>query len=113
MDITDIRYTDGMKDSIVIEPSNMTVAWPLNNEEVRPDVEAWLNTGGTIQEPRVVGLPPVPRKAEIINRLDRIDVESVRPLRAIAEGTAIQADRDKLTSLEAEAASLRAELATL
>ena len=42
-----------------------------------------------------------------------IDAASVRPLRAIANGDATQDDREKLAALDAEAASLRAELAGL
>jgi hypothetical protein len=46
-------------------------------------------------------------------RLAEIDAASIRPLRAIAQGEAVQADHDKLTALDAEAAELRAELAGL
>jgi hypothetical protein len=53
------------------------------------------------------------RRAEIISRLSAIDTDSVRPLRAIADGTATDFDRQKLAALETEAATLRAELATL
>lgn len=50
------------------------------------------------------------RKQEIIARLAAIDAASVRPLRAVADGTATDFDRQKLAALEAEAATLRAEL---
>jgi hypothetical protein len=53
------------------------------------------------------------RRAEILARLAEIDAASVRPLRAIAQNEDMQADHDKLTSLDTEAAALRAELATL
>jgi hypothetical protein len=53
------------------------------------------------------------RKAEILARLAEIDAASVRPLRAIAEGNATDFDRQKLASLDGEAATLRAELAGL
>jgi hypothetical protein len=46
-------------------------------------------------------------------RLAEIDAASVRPLRAIAQGETVQADHDKLTELDAEAAGLRVELAGL
>ena len=46
-------------------------------------------------------------------RLSKIDADSVRPLRAIVNGEAMQEDRDKLAALDAEAETLRAELAAL
>jgi hypothetical protein len=51
------------------------------------------------------------RKAEITVRLAEIDTASIRPLRAIADGTATDFDMQKLANLEAEAATLRDELA--
>jgi hypothetical protein len=51
------------------------------------------------------------RKAEIQARLAEIDTASIRPLRAVADNTATDFDRQKLADLEAEAAALRAELA--
>jgi hypothetical protein len=53
------------------------------------------------------------RRAEILARLAEIDAASIRPLRAIAQGEAVQADTDKLAALDAEAAGLRTELAGL
>lgn len=53
------------------------------------------------------------RRAEILARLAQIDAASVRPLRAIVQGEAVQEDRDKLAVLDAEAEELRAELAAL
>jgi hypothetical protein len=50
---------------------------------------------------------------EILTRLTEIDAASVRPLRAIAQGDAVQADRDRLAELDAEAADLRTELSVL
>jgi len=43
-------------------------------------------------------------------RLDEIDKESIRALRAINTGTATQKDHDKLASLEAEVAILRQKI---
>lgn len=53
------------------------------------------------------------RSVEIKARLAQIDLDSVRPLRAILANTAAQQDRNKLEALDAEAAILRAELAAL
>jgi hypothetical protein len=56
---------------------------------------------------------PEERRAAILARLAEIDAASVRPLRAIAQEEATQADHDKLAALDGEAAELRAELAEL
>ena len=55
-----------------------------------------------------------PRTAQQIHsELDALDNQAVRPLRAIANGTATNFDIQKLSELEMQAALLRAELATL
>ena len=53
------------------------------------------------------------RAAEIARRFAEIDRERIRPLAAIAAGTAEDEDRNKLAALEKEAAELRAELSGL
>lgn len=53
------------------------------------------------------------RVNDIDARLERIDIESVRPLRAISNGADTQTDHDKLASLDNEAETLRAERSTL
>lgn len=53
------------------------------------------------------------RAGEIARRFKEIDAERIRPLSAIALGTATTYDTDKLTTLETEAAALRTELAGL
>lgn len=53
------------------------------------------------------------RAAAIQAELDDIDMRSVRPLRAKVAGTATAEDERILSELEARAAVLRAELATL
>ena len=50
---------------------------------------------------------------EIKSELQRLDLESVRPLRAINAGTDTEEDRDKLARLDAEAETLRNELSGL
>ena len=57
--------------------------------------------------------PVVDRTAEIYTRLAAIDAEAIRPLRAIAAGTATTIDRGKIAALETEAAELRHELAEM
>jgi|AKVG01.1.fsa_nt_gi hypothetical protein len=53
------------------------------------------------------------KRMHIKVRLAEIDRESVRPLRAVNAGTASQFDTTKLAELDAEAETLRDELATL
>jgi hypothetical protein len=53
------------------------------------------------------------RRDTILGELSEIDKQCIRPLRAIAEGTATDFDREKLAALDAEATTLRAELASL
>ncbi len=50
------------------------------------------------------------RVSEILKRLNEIDQESVRAVRAIVTGISTNEDIEKLTTLETEAVSLRAEL---
>jgi hypothetical protein len=54
---------------------------------------------------------PEERRADILRRLGEIDQDSIRPLRAIADGQGEDYDRQKLAALDAEAGELRAELA--
>lgn len=53
------------------------------------------------------------RAAEIKQELKNIDTERIRPLAAIATGTATDYDRQKLAKLEVRAAALRSELAEM
>ena len=53
------------------------------------------------------------RISEIKAELQRLDLESVRPLRAINAGTDTAEDRNKLAELDADAEALRKELEDL
>jgi hypothetical protein len=82
-----------------------TVNVPLTPAEIAArDAEeaAWA-----IEAPRQA------RLSEITARLAQIDIDAIRPLRAVAAGTASSYDTDKLAALETEAAALRAERAAL
>ena len=50
------------------------------------------------------------RKVEILKRLEEIDSEILRPLRAIVAKKNKEADDQKFSALEAEADALRTEL---
>lgn len=58
-------------------------------------------------------VPIEDRHRLIIAELDHLDLQAVRPLRAIAAGTAIETDRKKLAEIEEQAAQLREELANI
>lgn len=53
------------------------------------------------------------RADEIKRQLAELDLQTMRPLRAIEAGTATDEDADKLREIEAQAVILRAELAEL
>ncbi len=53
------------------------------------------------------------RTEELKKRLDEIDRQAIRPLRAIAAGTATDEDRSVLAELEAQAEKIREEIAEL
>ena len=91
--------------------------------ELKPDfvgVKYWLGDGSEHEILNVGELLPVEalkekpvkldRIAEIKTRLLEIDSESIRPLRAVAAGTATEFDTNKLTALETERAALVVEL---
>lgn len=60
----------------------------------------------------VEGEPTNEQKIQCLKQqLAELDLQAVRPLRAIAAGTATDEDRDKLREIEAQAEVLRAELA--
>lgn len=69
------------------------------------------NDFGNINNIQVV--PIEDRHSVILAELDRLDLQVVRPLRAIAAGTATEADRQKLIALEEQATQLRQELANI
>ena len=97
-------------------------AWALAEDHRKE--KGWVNGAATVIEnvgPYPVGWsdsPPPPTAAELVaadraeklSRLAAIDWESIRPLRAVAEDVATEADSQKLADLEAEAAGLRASL---
>ena len=61
--------------------------------------------------------PPEPTTEEKISKLKQqlsaLDLQAVRPLRAIAAGTATDEDKSRLAEIEKQAEALRAEIANL
>lgn len=89
----------------------------IDGDPLKDEVESYLakHPEALIPEP----VPPEPsaeeleriRVAGIQAQLDALDRKAIRPLRAIAAGTATQADRDRLADLEAQADVIRTRLA--
>lgn len=67
-------------------------------------------SGRPIAVPQHTYSPDMLRIDEIKNRLSVIDAKSTRAVRAILSGTATDADRSYLGTLEAQAQALRVEL---
>lgn len=55
-------------------------------------------------------VPIVDRRGQILDELEKLDLKAVRPLRAIAAGTATESDRRMLSEIEEQAVKLREEL---
>ena len=73
---------------------------PRTEEEIAADRAALLNS-------------PERRAAEIKQQLSALDNQAIRPLRAILAGTPTDEDKDKLREIEAQAVTLRNELAEI
>lgn len=64
-------------------------------------------------EPPEIARSAEEQTEELKNRLDEIDRQAIRPLRAIAAGTATDEDRRVLAELEAQAEEIRVQMAEL
>jgi hypothetical protein len=110
---------------------NQVAVWDGADWQITPDfrgVDYWLGrdkketmkTLGALPDGAMLEEPPMTpeeiteqHRSEILSRLASIDSDSARPLRAIATGNATEYDTEKLSALDEEAATLRAELAGL
>ena len=77
-------------------------------KETETALEAW----GYTEEEKQAQAKEV-RKAELIAELAQIDLESIRPTRAIQNGTATEFDTQKLAELEERAEQIRQEIRDL
>lgn len=83
-----------------------------------PHWEPVTDEDGNLIDITPVELPEAEPTAEeqiavLKSQLSGIDLQAVRPLRAIAAGTATEEDREKLAELEAQAENLRAKIKTI
>lgn len=74
---------------------------------------AWIDEEASLLAADLAAKSADIRRNEIIKRLQEIDIDSVRALRAQKLGRGSQPDIDKLTALEDEAVILRTELGGL
>jgi hypothetical protein len=111
------RYNaDGSIDLVLIHPSLGDI--PTTARDGDPGSQAVYDKAlagdyGEIAPWVAPELTPEERRAEILRRLAQIDQDSIRPLRAIADGRGEDYDRQKLAKLDSEAGELRVELAAL
>jgi hypothetical protein len=111
--VTDILDDDGNPTGETVTTDNLQALIAALPEGTQYALVDEADAGAWWQANRSSAELAEKRRAEILARLAEIDAASVRPLRAIAQGEAVQADHDKLAALDAEAAALRAELAAL
>ena len=81
-------------------------AWNGESVVERPEEEIAADTAALLNSPEV-------RAKEIKKLLAELDIQAIRPLRAILTGTPSDEDRNRLSEIETRAVALRAELAAL
>lgn len=111
-----LAYESPREPGVFLMPAGCVEAMPP--ELLEGEVARW--DGGWVIEPVQATEPePEPTPEELTEKaraadlatLAELDWRTIRPLRAIAAGTATQADRDRLADLEAQADAIRARLA--
>lgn len=88
----------------------LTETCPDDGLETAWDGSVWVK-GYAPEEPEAE--KKAKRKAELIAELAQIDLESIRPTRAIQNGTATEFDTQKLAELEERAEQIRQEIRNL
>ena len=109
-------YFWGLREGELLTESDIpedSIVSDLANGDQPPDRETFRDNirhyGGPLGE-----LAEGPdRRKEILAELDEIDRESIRPLRAVADGMATDEDKNRLVKLEERAEALRQELKNL
>lgn len=118
MTITSLKFSNIEETSINVttDTGSYSAPWPCHTWHTQ-DIQEAIDAGLLIEPYKTYGELEKERKSirkqEIISTLNYIDVQSVRSLRAMVNGTATSFDTNKLTSLDSEAGMLRVELKTL
>lgn len=76
-------------------------------------IQEWIEIENKILEEQKLIYEKENKKQEILNKLNNIDIQTMRPLRAIQLGVNTIEDTKKLTELEEQAKLLRIELSKL
>ena len=77
------------------------------------DIEPVTNEHGELIDVKFPEPTTEQKIAELKQQLAELDLQAVRPLRAIAAGTATDEDKARLSEIESQAEMLRAEIAEL
>ena len=77
------------------------------------DIEPVTNEHGELIDVKSPEPTTEQKIAELKQQLAELDLQAVRPLRAIAAGTATDEDKSRLAEIEGQAEALRAEIANL
>lgn len=118
MSVTNLKYASYKNEylQVTTDVGSYQTPWPCHTWH-REEIQAAIDAGMTIEpwktDAELLAEQKETRKQEILSQLNDIDLQTVRPLRAKVNGTATIFDEEKLTSLETQAATLRAELTTL
>ncbi len=118
MSITSLKYANAEQTSLKVttDSGEYSAQWPCYTWHVN-EIQSAIDAGMVIEPFKTdaeLALEAKQARAGVISdRLNEIDLLSVRSLRAKIAGVATQFDTDKLASLDSEAAALRAELKTL
>jgi hypothetical protein len=109
--VTELTDEDGNPTGETVDNLEQLIAnLPKGTDYTRIDGDVEANAWWAAHQPPK---SPADRRAEIMAELAALDLASIRPLRAIDNGTDTTADHQKLIDLEARAAALRAELGGL
>ena len=95
-------YSKAQRQEFIVEQNHQN-GYELKETETA--LEAWGYTAAEQHEQA-----EEKRKAEIMAKLDALDLKCIRALRAISAGTGTEADTERLAALEAEAEELRKQL---
>lgn len=118
MSITSLKYTNAEQTSLKVttDSGEYSAPWPCHSwhaQEIQSAIDAGMVIEPFKTDVELEQEAKQARAAVISERLNEIDLISVRPLRAKIAGAATQFDTDKLVALDSEAVILRAELKAL
>lgn len=103
---------DGQPDYVIQNDGIRRLMTEVEAEEVLALAVDWVQPLGQEGNPTQAQINER-RASEIKEELKRLDLESIRPLRAVANGTQTEIDTEKLIALDAERQVLADELGAL